>query len=145
MSIFDLDFVQHHVEHLLTNGLYRGREKGNEDLYNQQAAFVSALIVAYGRIFTRSKGLPKFPVALTHYDDEEMKLHDKLMKDRHKLYAHSDSESFRILTSQNTIIRMLPPYHLRQVELEQVRAMADKLRKSIVDRINEMDASSNRM
>ena len=141
ISLVDLDFVHHHANHLLTNELFRGHEKGNEELYNQQTAFVSALKVAYGRIFTKSKGLPNFPMRLTQYTDEEKKLHDRWLEDRHKLFAHSDSESFHVLVGRNTVIKTIPMYHLNKDEVELVLVMAEKLRNSIVRRINELDAA----
>lgn len=141
VSLIDLDFVHHHAKHLLTHELFRGHEKGNEDLYNQQTAFVSALIVAYGRVFTRSKGMPKFPMALVQYTDEEQKLHDEWMKQRHKLFAHSDSESHRLFKSRTAIIKMIPMYHLKKDEVELIVVMATKLRNAVVRRINEIDAA----
>lgn len=141
ISLIDLTFVQHHANHLLTNELFRGHEKGNEELYNQQTAFVSALIVAYGRIFTRSEELPKFPMALIQYTIEEQQLHDQWMKLRHKLFAHSDSESFHVLVGRSMLIKTIPMYHLKRDEVELALTMVEKLRTSIVKRINEIDAS----
>lgn len=139
ISLIDLDFVHHHASHLLTNGLFREHEKGTEDLYKEQTAFVSALILAYGRIFTKSRGLPNFPSALIHYNEEERKLHDSWMRHRHKLFAHSDAESFHVLVSRNAVIKTIPMYHLKKAEVELILVMAEKLRSAIVRRINEID------
>lgn len=141
VSLSDLDFVEHHARYLLTLNLFRGHEKGNEELYKEQTAYVSALKVAYGRIFTTSKGLPHFPMRLTQYTEEEKKLHDRWLEDRNKLFAHSDSESHQLLKSRTMLIKMIPMYHLQKAEVELVLVMAEKLRNSIVRRINEMDAA----
>ena len=141
VSLIDLEFVEHHARYLLTHELFRGHEKGNEELYKQQTAFVSALKVAYGRIFTTSKGLPHFPMRLTQYTEEEKKLHEKWLEDRNKLFAHSDADSHRLFKSRTMVIRMTPMYHLNKSEVELILVMAEKLRGASVRRINEIDAA----
>ncbi len=79
-------------------------------VYEQQAAFTSALVIAYGRPFTRSNGWPALPSDLIPYDDREGALHRQIMKLRHQVYAHSDRTRYlvqllRIGALSGTVLR----------------------------------------
>ncbi|PPJ46736.1 hypothetical protein C0075_13930 [Rhizobium sp. KAs_5_22] len=60
--------------------------------YLQQSAFVTSMVVSYGRAFSNSNGWGYLSKAMrASFDPDEASLHDRLMTDRNQLYAHSDS------------------------------------------------------
>lgn len=65
-------------------------------VYLQQSAFTSALVVSYGRVFTRSRGWRNLSVDLGHFDGQELACHDRIMQLRHSVFAHTDSEHYSV-------------------------------------------------
>ncbi|MCW2282712.1 hypothetical protein M2323_000473 [Rhodoblastus acidophilus] len=63
-------------------------------IYQQQTAFVTNLIIAYARPFTKSKGWPGFPLRLVNFSAEHAEMHKKILVARHEIFAHSDSRHF---------------------------------------------------
>lgn len=60
--------------------------------YLQQSAFITSMIVSYGRAFSNSDGWGPLPESMrASFDLDESCMHKKLIIDRNKLYAHSDS------------------------------------------------------
>lgn len=131
----DLALARHHTEHMLKQGMILCRDKDNVDFYYQQAAFVCALVVAYGRIFTKSNGQSGFAKSKAKYNKGESKLHDELLKLRHMLYAHSDGSLFHVRTIGRGInIRRVPQYLIRKDDLELLLTMIEKLSNLIIAR-----------
>lgn len=132
---FDLTLARHHAQHMLKEGMFLYRDKENVDLYYQQAAFVCALVVSYGRVFNSSDGLSLFKKKQAHYDGDENKLHDELIRLRNKLYAHSDGDLFHVRTIGRGInIRRLPQYRIKKDDLELLLTMIEKLSGNVLGR-----------
>lgn len=108
----DFAFAAQFGSYILKKGwhFYPWEKRGTICL--QQSAFTSSLIVFYSRPFTRSKGLPDFPLELLKYNNSEKKLHNKMIKLRHTVYAHSDDISYIVkptLIDGNDISLFHPP------------------------------------
>jgi hypothetical protein len=109
----------------------------------QQVAFTTALIVAYGRAFTKSDGWPDIPRRLVPYDEKDRELHDRLMEMRHTVYAHSDSKVFniRLITSERgwpRSIDKLPSLRLSAEETALFMTMTAKLSRALQNRCREL-------
>jgi hypothetical protein len=97
VSNSDIEFAQYCAGVLLKKGWHAQPWEKRGTIYQQQSAFTSALVTAYARPFTRSKGWPKFPSdLLAVYNSLEIVLHNKLIELRHTIYAHSDSAFYSI-------------------------------------------------
>src|SRR5690348_1701384 len=74
VSSDDIAIAQFCAGVLLKNGWHAQPWERRGTVYQQQTAFTTALITAYARAFTKSKGWPAFPPALCVYDDRESAL-----------------------------------------------------------------------
>lgn len=111
-------------------------------VYEQQVVYTTALVIAYGRPFTDSKGWPRLPQRLITYDHREKLLHKTILQMRHTVYAHSDSAGYKILcagigTATATLIRR-PPMRITADDTKLFLTMADKLLSSIRARIESL-------
>jgi hypothetical protein len=111
--------------------------------YQQQAAFTTALVTAYGRPFTQSKGWPKFPEDLLKaYSSADKALHAQLIKLRHTVYAHSDSASHSIQPWRSedfsTDIITWVPLRLTLEDTTLFQEMTGRLRVSIDDKMKDI-------
>jgi len=114
--------------------------------YEQQTAFTSALVIAYGRPFTVSKGWPAIPSDLIPYDDREAALHGQIIKLRHQVYAHSDSTRYlikrlRVGAVSGLVIRR-PALRLTADEATLFLTMTGKLLSSIDVRVQAVLATA---
>lgn len=95
VSAADISYARRCASHLKKKNFFRPPwSRGT--LYFQQSAFVTSLIVSYARPFTNGRSGENFPSKLISYDLIQMKLHDELLKRRHKVYAHSDPDAWRV-------------------------------------------------
>src|SRR3954447_4554282 len=85
VSIKDVEFAQYCASVLLKKGWHSQPWERRGTIYQQQAAFTSALVTAYGRPFKKSKGWPKIPAELIPYNEQEKKLHEHLIILRDKV------------------------------------------------------------
>lgn len=92
----DIAFAQQCAEFILKKGWHCKPWERRGSVYFQQSVYVTALVVSYGRTFTKSKGWPSLQVELLGYSAAQMRLHKKLLELRHTVYAHSDSERYSI-------------------------------------------------
>ena len=100
-------------------------------IYLQQSAFVSAMVVAYGRVFTRSIGWPSLPnYFMDIYDADEYSLHHRIIEKRNKLYAHSDSEKFDVRPWKSELhsdIKKVPIYYVEHSDILALQNMCKKM------------------
>lgn len=96
ISRLDLRFADYCLGILLKKGWHSQPWETRGTIYQQQSAFTSALVVAYARPFTKSKGWPAFPPELKDFDFEESNLHEYIMELRHTIFAHSDSKHYTV-------------------------------------------------
>lgn len=110
--------------------------------YLHQSAFVTAMIVAYGRVFSIGKSGMTFPKKLIPYDADEMSFHDFLLEMRNKTYAHSDLENRSArpwgLGDQSTVISVFNIYELSRDQVERFLKITEKLQDSIRDKCEEI-------
>lgn len=112
-------------------------------IYMQQTAFTSALVIFYARPFTRSAGLPSFPKRLLRFDESEEALHKTLLTLRHKVYAHSDDESYEVRPISfgrgfQTAIFRPPHFKLSGDETKRAIVIIDKLLVGITSELSEL-------
>jgi len=97
VSSSDIAFARYCASVILKKGWHTQPWERRGTIYQQQAAFTTALVTAYARPFTKSHGWPSLPKELTAvYSDQEAALHKQLIKLRHTVYAHSDSAGYSI-------------------------------------------------
>lgn len=88
----DFAFAKYCLGVLLKKGWHHKMLERRGTIFQQQTAFTSALVVAYARPFTKSRGWPQFPSELKDFDLRETALHEHMLEMRHTIYAHSDSK-----------------------------------------------------
>lgn len=130
------------ARYLLKKGWHSKPWERRGSIYEQQTAFVTTLIVAYARPFTKSKGRPDFPKRLMHYDPQQCALHKQLLEMRHQIFAHSDSKHFSFTPIDfggvNTTIEEIPFAVLSADDTEQVRGMINQLVKATTGRLDAL-------
>ena len=136
VSSSDIAFARYCARVILKEGWHAQPWERRGTVYQQQAAFTTALVTAYARPFTRSKGWTKFPKDLiAAYIGQELALHHRLIKLRHAVYAHSDSASYSIRPwrSKNfsTDIVGAPVLRITSEDATLFEAMSTKLLLSI--------------
>jgi hypothetical protein len=137
----DVGEAQQHARHLLKKGWHHEPWDARWSVYMQQIAFTTALIVGYGRAFTRSKGWPDIPDRLIPYNKEERQLHRELMDMRNTIYAHSDSSAYNIRLLPHGAPRSidyLPSLRLSKEETELFMEMTAKLLERLGKRRDEV-------
>lgn len=126
----DIAFSQYCAGVLLKKGWHAQPWERRGTIYNQQAAFTSALITAYARPFTRSRGWPTIPPDLIDHTDQEATLHRWLIKMRHTVYAHSDSANYSIRRWRSggfeTDIEHVPTLRVSAEDVALFQVMANK-------------------
>lgn len=136
----DIHFARSCAFFILKKGWHSKPWERRGTIYFQQSVYISALITAYGRVFTRSVGWPNFPSKLLAiYSDEEKNLHKSLLALRHEVHAHSDSSSYSIRPWRSgdlsTDIVGAPILMMAAGDLELFLSMTDKLTAAINDRL----------
>lgn len=142
----DISFARYCAGVLFKKGWHHQPWERRGTVYEQQAAYTTALVTAYGRPFTQSKGWPVFPARLITYDHQEMILHTQLIELRHEVYAHSDSARYtirpwRIGTMPATIIHR-PALRITAADTTLFLRMAGKLLSSIDARMKSLLAKA---
>ena len=102
----------------------------------QQAAFATGFVTSYARPFTKSNGWPPFPKSLlVAYSDADWELHERLMRLRHQVFAHSDSVSYEVtplrIGEYHSAIEVLPLFRIPETDLKRGIRMITKLRSSV--------------
>jgi hypothetical protein len=112
--------------------------------YFHQGAYVTALVVSYGRPFATGRGGYRFPSKLIPYSQQELELHQRLLKQRSKIYAHSDLDHWNIRPFKEdenyfeTIIVGQPFHVLEREDVELFLRMTSKLVDSIHGRYSQI-------
>jgi hypothetical protein len=131
VSRMDVEFARYCAGVLLKKGWHGQPWERRGTIYQQQAAFTSALVTAYARPFTQSRGWPKIPQELINYSDQEAALHKWLMDMRHTVFAHSDSIRYSIRPWRSgdleVIMEHLPKLGITAENTKLFQAMSAKL------------------
>lgn len=103
---------------------------GRGSTYLQQSAFMTAMIVSYGRAFTRSDGWPRLPSQfLSFYDHDETALHNHIMTQRHQVYAHSDSVSYPIKPWKSDYHSDIIQFRVLEMDYEDIKRLQGMCQK----------------
>ena len=144
-SLIDFGQARFCARHLLKKGWHSmpwERRPSRGTIYEQQNAFVTNLIVAYARPFTKSKGWPSFPSELINFDSEQQEIHQRIILKRHQIFAHSDSEhySFEPWTfgAFRTTIESVPSAILSAEETTRIEKMTENLIAATVKKLDEL-------
>lgn len=142
VSSLDLGFAQYCVEVILKKGWhYRPWEK-RATIYLQQSAFMSALVTAYARPFTKSYGWPPFPRELKQFNRKEDAFHDRVIELRNTVYAHSDSKNYLVRPWRSerfsTDIVRTPELRMSADEAVLLKQMIDKLQLAIGRKMSQI-------
>lgn len=98
--------------------------------YLQQSAFMTAMVISYGRAVTRSDGWPSFPKAfLEHFDEQEAAMHARMKKLRDEIYAHSDAVSYPVQPWQSDIHSDIIQFQVLEMAYDDIRLLARMCRK----------------
>lgn len=149
VSSSDISFARYCASVLLKKGWHAQPWERRGTIYQQQAAFTSALVTAYARPFTTSKGWPKLPSDMeSSFDDREKALHEQLMELRHTVYAHSDSKSYSIRPWRSadfsTDIVGAPVLRITADDAKLFMSMSAKLLALIGERMESLRAATER-
>ncbi|WP_372053118.1 hypothetical protein P7L74_04285 (plasmid) [Tistrella mobilis] len=100
--------------------------------YLQQSAFVTSMIVSYGRAFSKSYGWGFLPENMrVSFDPEEVILHQRLMDERNQLYAHSDLIHYPLTVSASNYHSDVITFPMRDVPPADILRLQDMCRKVI--------------
>jgi hypothetical protein len=148
VSFQDIGFADDCAGVLLKKGWHGHPWECRETIYQQQVAFTTALITAYARPFTHSKGWPKLPPDLiAAYDEQEKALHEQMLRQRHTIYAHSDSSTYSVLPWRSgdfdTALVKGPSLRISAKEAAMLQNMASKLFVAIGARAKDMVREAN--
>ncbi len=142
VSSLDLDLAKYCVDVILKKRWHHQPWEKRGAIYLQQSAFMSALVTAYARPFTESRGWPKLPPDLKEFTCEENKLHDQLIELRNTVYAHSDSKNYSIrpwrAPNFATDIVGAPVLRISAEEAARLKRMIQKLQVAIRRRMTEI-------
>jgi hypothetical protein len=139
----DLRLAQYCLSTILKKGWHYQPWQRRWTVYRQQTTYTTALVVAYVRPFTRSKGWPKLPVEVSEvFDAEETRLHEQLKDLRATLYAHSDSKNYSVSPWRSaTFVGELltePSFRISDADARALNRMIDKLKVDIERRIKNL-------
>lgn len=131
---FDLgDFRQAHefAGHILKRKWHRKKETPVKSL--EHRAFNTSLIVAYARPFHNNKNLENEPRSSLRkqvaqvLNETEIELHDRILRLRNTVYAHSDAIAHRVLNNDyRTFIPIRVVENLSEPEVRLLKSMAKK-------------------
>lgn len=114
-----------------------------------QNALNIAVVISYARTFTRHDGYGNITDVneelLKEFDEAEMELHRKIIRDRHKEFAHSDAEANDVQIysegfsfSMRTVRELLD-----KTELEGIKKMVVKISEEIQRQISKIKPTKN--
>lgn len=143
-SARDIRLAQQYAEHIDKKDWYRepwSRGTG----YFQQSAYVTSMVVSYGRPFITGRTGIAFPKRLVRYGPDDASLHRKLLTLRNEIYAHSDPEHWTTIPWRSegleTVVFKEPKLLIVKAEVVQFIAMTGPLLTRINARIHEIMAS----
>ncbi|WP_145927220.1 hypothetical protein [Jeongeupia sp. USM3] len=139
----DLSQAAFFAQHLLDKALHFEPWEARWQSYLHQGAYMTAMVVAYGRPFTESRGYPRFPAKLLqNLTPEEKDLHSSLLSLRNKIYAHTDLIERKVrpifFNDKPSAIEALPPMRMSASELKSVRLPISKISHSINAKLHEL-------
>jgi hypothetical protein len=136
VSEADLGEARGYASHILKKGWHSPSFMRLQSVPMHQDAFTTSLIIAYARGCKPSRR-PIFPPAgVLDHSAEEASLHDKIVRLRDKVVAHSDAEMFSVKpwsTDQfQTHVTGFPYPHFKKHELELFLTMVAQTRSRML-------------
>lgn len=133
----DISVARQWAEHLKKKKWYR-RPWSRGKIYLHQSAYVTAIVVAYGRVFAPGRNGLNFPKRLVPYDAAEKGLHERLLELRHKVHAHSDLDKWTVQPWEaggfRTTIVGQPIHVIEEADVDLFLVMTRKLLDAIANR-----------
>ncbi|WEQ54782.1 hypothetical protein LV564_11460 [Komagataeibacter nataicola] len=143
-SASDIGFARDAAEHLLKKKWYNRMPWSRGKVYFHQSAYVTTLVVSYGRVFEVGKRGYNFPNKLLRYEADEKVLHTKLLSLRNKVHAHSDLDRWSVrpwhADGFSTEIVGQPFHVIEEADIRLFLAMTSKLLTRISVRHEEIVA-----
>lgn len=140
-SADDIRLARQWAEHIQKKRYFR-KPWTRGKVYLRQSAYVTALVVAYGRVFASGRGGYQFPKRLMPYGEAERNLHDRLLDLRHKVHAHSDLDKWNVrpwsVDGFSTAIVGQPTHLIGEPDLALFLSMTEKLLAAIAKRKDEI-------
>lgn len=114
--------------------------------YLHQMAYMTSLIIAYSRPFSPARGFPNFPSKLLkELTLEEKKLHEQLLSQRNKTYAHTDLDLKKVRPIMHNgtpnAIEAYPQLRMTADEIKEIRKLIYKISIAIQKKILEIAQS----
>lgn len=139
----DLSQAAFFADHLLTQCWHFEPWETTWREYLHQSAYVTAMVVAYGRPFTESRGWPKFPTRILKVlDQDQKKVHERLLALRNEVYAHTDVSARKvrpiIFNGKPTAVEVLPPMRFDAEELRSIRQLVSTISHAIQAKLQEL-------
>lgn len=130
-SKYDFEQACFCARYLIKKGWHSEPWERRGTIYAQQTAFVTNLVIAYARPFTKSQGWGIFPKKFGNFDNNQNKMHNKLIEMRNEIFAHSDKKHFSFEPHEDDIMRALsekvPSRVVSAVEARLVELMTSQL------------------
>ena len=140
-SADDIVVARRWAEHIQKKNWFR-QPWSRGTIYLHQSAYVTALVVAYGRVFEVGRGGFDFPKRLIPYDAAERDLHKRLLELRNKVHAHSDLDKWNVRPWHahgfSTAIVGKPKHLIEETDIALFLAMTEKLLVNIAARKEEI-------
>jgi hypothetical protein len=101
----DLEKARAFAKHILKKRLHQGhvRTKG---AYFQSKAFATALVTSYARAFNEPRNWESKLLSFVNPTEEQLELHELIMKARNQLFAHSDLRNYKVTPGRRGFQRM---------------------------------------
>ena len=130
-AMSDLNQATIWAEHIMKKKWYR-RPWSRGATYSHQSAYVTAIVMAYGRVFSKGRNGRRFPEKLIDYDADDRALHERLLDMRNAVYAHSALDQWtvkpwKVDRFETTVIGQ-PVNVIEEADLQRLIAMAARLR-----------------
>ncbi|ORE84963.1 hypothetical protein ATO7_16444 [Oceanococcus atlanticus] len=111
--------------------------------YLHQAAYVTSLVVSYGRPFTESRSWAKFPKRILRgLNQQQKELHGRLLTLRNEVYAHTDVQARKIrpitIEGKPSAIEVLPSMRFSDTELQEIRELIHVISFGVNERLEEL-------
>jgi hypothetical protein len=142
ISLEDIFHAQHFAAFIIKNNLHYLPWERRQPTILKQTAYTTSFVISYCRAFTESRGVPKIRWDLIRYTRKEKELHDKIMEQRKKMYAHSDGDQYDISIPGDSPFSLLhiPNFRLSKSETAQLQAMMSKVNKIWAKKKDELHA-----
>ncbi|KTT99045.1 hypothetical protein NS355_07855 [Sphingomonas yabuuchiae] len=140
-SISDLSKAVTWAQHVMKKKWYRGPWSRGQT-YSHQSAYITSIVMAYGRVFASGRNGRRFPEKLIQYDDSEWALHHRLLEMRNAVYAHSSLDRFTVkpwkVDDFETTVIGEPINKIEETDLKRLIVMAERLQSAASKRYAEI-------